>query len=221
MAIRTVSDYFTPADLDRIREAVRVVELKTSAEIVPFIIEKSDDYEEALWRGMLAGSLALTFFVFLNVMTAPWLPFNMIVVVLMVLVAGGTAMLTVRNVPSLRRLVAGKELIELRVAQRAKEAFLAEEIFATRDRTGILLFISLLEHRVVVLGDSGINKVLHESDWASVVEAVTAGLRSGRPVNGVVEALQQMARLLEERGFARRSDDVNELPDPPRRKENK
>ena len=40
----------------------------------------------------------------------------------------------------------------------AMAAFVEEEVFSTRDRTGILLFLSLFEHRVVVLGDSGINQ---------------------------------------------------------------
>ena len=213
----TVSDYFSSADLERIREAVTAAERDTSAEIVPFIVERSDDYEEAFWRaGMLVGSLALALFGFLSAGTGLWLPFNLIEVVLIVLLTVATAMLIVRSVPSLRRMLAGKELIEQRVTQRAKEAFLAEQIFATRQRTGILFFISLLEHRVLVLGDSGISTVFGDSGWAGVVERVVAGVRSGSPVDGVVDAIQLMALLLEERGFVKRPDDRNELPDRPR-----
>jgi len=216
MTMRTVSDYFSPTDLERIRETVTIAEQRTSAEIVPFIVERSDNYEEALWRGgMLAGSLVLASFGILSAGTGLWLPLNLIEVVLIVLLAGATAMLSVRSVPSLRRMLTGKELIEQRVAQKAKDAFLAEQIFATRERTGILLFISLLEHRVLVLGDSGISKVIGEADWGSVIEPVVTGLRSGSPVDGVVKSIQIAARLLEERGFVKKVDDRNELPDRP------
>ncbi len=217
MSKLTVSDYFSLADLDRIREAVTQAERSTSAEIVPFIVERSDNYEEVFWRaGILAGSVALALLGALRVGAGLWLPVSLTGIVLIVLLLAAAAMLAVRSVPFLRRTLAGKELIEQRVMQKAKEAFLAEQIFATRERTGILLFISLLEHQVLVLGDSGISARFTHADWSIVIDRVVKGLRSEQAVDGVVEAIQRMARLLEERGFVKRMDDRNELPDRPR-----
>ena len=88
-----------------------------------------------------------------------------------------------------------------------------EEVFNTRDRTGILIFISLLEHRIEVVGDAGINAAVEPEEWAEVVDRIRDGFRSGRRVEGLVAAVDLCGRLLEKRGVELRADDVNELPD--------
>jgi len=212
-----VSDYFSAEDLVRITDAVAEAEGKTSAEIVPYIVERSDDYEEALWRaGGLVSSLVLGAFGVLSAFTGVWLPFGLPTVVAIVLLSGAITMLKVRWIPFLRRLFAGKEQMKLRVTRMAKEAFLSEEVFRTKERTGILLFISLLEHEVVVLADTGIADRVAGDRWNSVVDCVLRGVRSGAPANGVIDAVRTMARLLEEHGLVQSINDRNELPDRPR-----
>ena len=212
-----VSDYFSHEDLVRITDAVAGAESKTSAEIVPYIVERSDDYEEALWRaGGLVSSLVLGTFGVLSAFTGVWLPFGLPTTVAIVLLSGAVTMLKVRWIPFLRRMFAGKELMTLRVAQRAREAFLSEEVFRTRERTGILLFISLLEHEVIVLADTGIARRVAGDRWNGVVDCVLRGVRSGAPADGVIDAVRTMAHLLEEHGLVHSIDDRNELPDRPR-----
>ena len=212
-----VSDYFSAEDLVRITDAVAEAEGRTSAEIVPYIVERSDDYEEALWRaGGLVSSLLLGAFGVLSAFTSVWLPFGLPTVVAIVLLSGAITMLKVRWIPFLRRMFAGKEQMKLRVTRMAKEAFLSEEVFRTKERTGILLFISLLEHEVVVLGDTGIADRVAGDRWNSVVDCVLRGVRSGTPANGVIDAVRTMARLLEEHGLVQSINDRNELPDRPR-----
>jgi putative membrane protein len=102
-------------------------------------------------------------------------------------------------------------LVERRVAQRAAEAFLAEEVFDTRDRTGILLFLSLLEHKVLVLGDAGINAKVQQSEWEEVVKLIVDGMRSGKPADGLIEAIQKCGALLKREGVVIKPDDKDEL----------
>jgi putative membrane protein len=119
-------------------------------------------------------------------------------------------------IPALRRFCAGKDLMEQRVAMRAFEAFVTEEVFNTRDRTGVLIFVSLLEHEVLVIGDSGVNARVRENDWNDIVRRIVKGLRSHSATHGLTEAIRMTGDLLVERGFQRRSDDRNELDDRPR-----
>jgi putative membrane protein len=125
-------------------------------------------------------------------------------------------MLLVQWVPALRRLLAGEELIDRRVTQRALQAFIEEEVFATRERTGILIFLSLMEHEVRVLGDAGINARVAQAEWEEVVRLITQGMRRGRAAEGLVEAIAQCGALLERCGVARRADDTDELGNAPR-----
>ena len=91
-------------------------------------------------------------------------------------------------------------------------AFLEEEVFSTRDRSGILIFLALFEHRVVVLGDSGINEVVPEDAWQHVVDDLVAGIRARRPAEALVAAIHECGRLLEAHQVEIRPDDTDELP---------
>ena len=81
----------------------------------------------------------------------------------------------------------GSGLIEETVHRRAAQAS-HEEVFATRDRTGILLFVSLFEHRIEVVGDKGINDKVQQEEWGEVVDLLRAGVRRGDLAGGLVAA---------------------------------
>lgn len=204
-------------DLDRIRRAVGRAEERTAGEIVPVVVPQSDDYKEAIWRGagaavllvLLAVLLTLRFYTGwgLGWLFAPW------GVALSVLVAGTLGALFARYVYPLQRLLVGSERLDETVHRRALQAFVEEEVFDTRDRTGILLFVSLLEHRIEVVGDAGINRQVEPDDWAEVVARIQRGIQNDNLTEGLVEAIEMCGRLLERKGVDSRPDDENELTD--------
>ena len=208
---------FPESDTERIRSAVEAAEKRTSGEIVPYIVERSDDYEESEWR---AGALVLA--VVMVAVSAfywfsdSWHSFDLILMGLDSGAAFFVGFLAARYVPPVKRFFAGRSLIERRVHSRAANAFLSEEIFATAERTGILIFLSLLEHRVVVLGDSGINAKVEKGEWDSIVRTVIDGIGSGKPTDGLVAAIGQAGSLLERTGVKITPGDRNELPNEPR-----
>ncbi len=212
--MKTVARFFSQEDLNRIQTAVQTAEGKTSGEIVPYVVDRSDAYEDADWRG--ASLLAVVVFSVLTVLrqyTHLWLPLDVTGIGLATLAAFAIGFLAVKFVRPLKVLFAGKHLIDHRVAERAAQAFISEEVFSTRDRTGILIFVSLLEHRVLVVGDSGINAKVKQDDWHDVVQRVVKGIREGKTAEGLVDAILQCGNLLALHGVARKSDDRDELPD--------
>jgi putative membrane protein len=118
-----------------------------------------------------------------------------------------------------RRWLVGEGLLELRARQRAETAFLEEEVFSTRDRTGILIFVALFEHRVVVLGDAGINRVVPDGAWEQVVRDVVRGIHAGRPADALIAAVGDCGRLLAAHRLEIRPDDIDELDNRPRVRE--
>jgi putative membrane protein len=205
---------FSENDLARITQAVQDAELKTSGEIVPYVVEQSDDYERAVWRAAAGcGGLTVLVFLALHWFTSLWLPFTLPVVLVATLAAFGVGMAVVHFVPASKRLLAGRLLMQRRVSQRAAEAFIAEEVFNTRDRTGILLFVSLLERQVLVVGDAGINAHVKAGEWDNIVQRIITGIRKGAPADGLVDAIGRCGVLLERDGVARKADDRDELPD--------
>lgn len=214
------SRLFSESDLKRIQEAVDAAEHKTSGEIVPYVVEMSDTYEVAEWRaGVLFGVLALGLFAFVRRMTDIWLPPDFVEMAIVAMFAVAAGALLTHFVASLQRLFTGGHLMNMRVHQRAAQAFVAEEVFATRDRTGILIFLSLLERKVLVLGDSGINAKVKQSDWDGIIQMIVSGIKKGTAADGLVSAIQECGRLLELHGVKRRADDKDELPDNLRRED--
>jgi putative membrane protein len=206
--------YFSHEEFARISEAVKEAERRTSGEIVPCVVDQSDFYEIAIWR---AGAVTMTFvlglFGVMRMVSDTWPRIGLTGIILSTFLLGGMMMLLAWKVPSFRRIFVGHELEERRVAQRSSEAFLTEEVFSTRDRTGILIFVSLLEHRAVVLGDSGISSKVTIEEWNDVVRSVVDGMKAGRPAEGLIAAIRKSGVLLEQKGITRRGDDRDELSD--------
>ncbi|WP_263789514.1 TPM domain-containing protein [Salinibacter sp.] len=204
-------------DQDRIRDAVGRAEERTAGEIVPVVVPRSDDYEVAVWRGIGAVTLLVLMGVLLTLqfydgwglgwLFAPW------GVALSVLVAGTVGGVLARYVYPLQRLLVGSDRLDEIVHRRALQAFVEEEVFDTRDRTGILLFVSLREHRIEVLGDAGINRQVEPDDWANVVARIQRGIQNNNLTDGLVEAVEMCGDLLERKGVDVRPDDENELTD--------
>jgi len=204
-----VDELLDEAGSAAIEAAVHSAERATSGEIVPVVAERSDSYTEvrlgaAALVAFAAGALALVFAPDLW----PWL----VGLQLGVFAAGawlfGRAALLRRLVPA--------EMAAQRVARAAVLAFHEAGLVETRDRTGILIYVSLLEHRVVVLADRGIDARVEPGAWDAVVARVIAGIVERRAEEGLAEGIRLCGELLAAK-FPPRPDDVNELANAPRR----
>ncbi len=209
-----LDDLFSDSAQERIREAVNQAEVRTSGEIVPYVVGSSDTYAAALWLSalfgaMLAPLLALFAYQRLEIWGLP-LAVWMITPVLAGAAVGYLAALTI---PGWRRSLIGEATLDRRTQRRAAVAFLEEEVFKTRDRTGVLVFLSLFEHRVVVMADEGIDRAVEAGEWQRIVDHVVAGIREGRPSDALVEAIRECGELLELHKVASQPDDTDELSD--------
>lgn len=206
------------ADREAVRSAVVEAEKRTSGEIVPYVVPASDAYPNALWKGAAFGALAGPLLALaLHRLWDLWGSHFELWLLAPAAAGAATGFLLAAFVPPVKRWLAGDEMLELRTRQRAEMAFLEEEVFRTRERTGILLFLSLFEHRAIVLGDSGINQKVDQAQWDAIVRDLAAGVRAGRPGGAMVEAIRTCGELLERHGVARRSDDQDELSNELRR----
>ena len=98
----------------------------------------------------------------------------------------------------------------LPVHVRALAAFTANGLHYTKAHTGILILASLLEHRVEVLADRGINEKVEPGTWDKVVAIITTGLKSNEGCAAFCAAIDECGKILAEH-FPRSPDDVDEL----------
>jgi putative membrane protein len=204
--------FFDQRDREAIAEAACTAEGSTSGEIVPFVVGACDDYPETGWKAAVLGALVgAGGGISLHFLTGFWGGSLWLWVVLPALLLAIAGAIAVRLSDGLRRFLVRDEILDLRARRRAAIAFLEEEVFDTRDRTGILIFVALFEHRVVVMGDAGINRAVPEGAWEHVVEDLVAGIRGRRPAEALVEAIGECGRLLARHRLEIRPDDTDEL----------
>src|SRR5262249_698166 len=77
---------------------------------------------------------------------------------------------------------------------------------------GVLIYISVSDHKLAVIGDAGIHERVGEAYWRGLVDGVRDQLRQQRSREGLLQAIAEVGEALG-RHFPRRPDDVNELPD--------
>ena len=95
---------------------------------------------------------------------------------------------------------------------RAIEVFERLGMHRTAERHGVLIYVSIEDHKLAVLGDRGIHERVGQAYWDRLVEAALAHFRQQRPRDGLAHAVGEVGAVLR-RHFPRRPDDVNELPD--------
>ncbi|HEV7667932.1 MAG TPA: hypothetical protein VGS22_05375 [Thermoanaerobaculia bacterium] len=218
-------DLFPPAERETLRLAVADLEGKTSAEIVPFVVARSDAYANAEWKGAALGALAAALAATALFRSVELWGLDPAVWIALPPIAGAALGWLATRLPPVARALIGAELIEQRVRRRAESAFLAEELAATASREGLLLFVSLFERRVLVLPDVGFRARVPSSAWDRVAEAIAARLKSHGPAAALVAGVAQVGEVLNAAGLtidsaadrtsrmAPVSPGPNELPD--------
>ena len=125
-------------------------------------------------------------------------------------VLGGLAGALVELLPDLQRVATPAAIRDRAVVQAARATFVERGVHNTRDRSGLLIYLSWLERRVVVVMDSGIARKLTAEAHRRAEQALTRAIGDGGAA--VARELEHLAPAL---GVAmpRRGDDINELPD--------
>ncbi|TDY67307.1 putative membrane protein [Leptospira meyeri] len=204
--------YFNQTDLEEIKRAVGEAESKTSAEIVPFFAESSHHYKEWAWLGafLVGGITGVSFYTIQNLYGLVW-DNESLFAVLSVWIGAIFGLTLTALIPKLRINLVSKGAKQYFVDLRAKEAFLDEEVFRTKNRTGILIYISLYEHFVRILPDKEIARVVPKSEWNEAVKLIIEGMKTKKKKEGIVSSILFCGDLLKKYNIQREKDDKNEI----------
>jgi putative membrane protein len=206
--VMSVGTFFTDEAKRKIVEAVRDVESKSRAEIVVSVRARSDDYREIdLVAGVLAAVLTLAILMYHPA------PLDEHLMPIETLLAFVVVSIVVNKVAPLKRLLLPKKKRAERTLTAARAQFVEQGISCTRDRSGILVFVSELERAVCVVPDIGIDASKLGDDWNRCVTALQQAVAK-LDLGAFVTALSSLGPVLEAK-YPRRHDDVNELPDAP------
>ncbi len=94
----------------------------------------------------------------------------------------------------------------------AKKVFERLGMTRTEQRNGVLFFVAHKDHKFTILGDKGIDEVVPDDFWDSIVKVVTDCFSDERIADGLCDGITKAGVALKEY-FPYQSDDVNELND--------
>jgi putative membrane protein len=205
----------TAEEQDRITSAVQQAEQHTNAEIVPMIVGRSGLYRDAEHRaGLIAAFITLSVMLMCETLWLPWGWYASnaawLVFAVVLAYAGGAR---IGMWPPVIRLVTSQERMRQKVIARAERAFAQHVVARTRDRTGVLIMLSMLEKHIYVLPDRSLAERVSAERWTHVVQAAVDRLHQGDIAEGLSHAIHACGLVLAEACPGRPGDNPNELPD--------
>ncbi len=198
-------DLLSDQDKKAVADAIHQAESVTSGEIVFAVTDASGRYMDAAFQGALAVMAAATA-VYLGLPVG-----HTIRAVLWTEIISFAVSLALLVYFPWRRWFIPRHEMDARVYDAALMEFYSSGLYRTREANGVLIYLSLLERRVVVLGDRAIDEKMG-AGWHDVRDRVIRGIREGNAGKGLCEAVTMCGQALA-RHFPRRADDTNELPD--------
>jgi len=218
-------NHLSEADHDIVTSAVAAAEAHTSGEIVTVVAAKSNDYDDValVWASIvafLAMSVIALFPEFYrglyDRLTGGWgheLTANeWLGTVIAVGVLKWIGMWLILLWRPLRMALTPRTIKAQRVRARAVDLFKVGTEAKTLGRTGVLLYLSLKEHRADIVADEAIAAKVAPEVWGDAMAALVDRVRAGQPGEGMAEAVRQMGIVLTTH-FPKSGDNPNELPD--------
>ncbi len=199
--------FFSEEEKERIRRAVEAAEQETSGEIATMVVDHSDRYHEAeVLGGVLVSGLVALIVAAASGHVSIWTYIPLVCILYV------PARVLFIRIPRLKHPFINKQRMMHAVRERAVRAFFEKKLHKTRDESGILIFISLLERKVWILGDRGVDRKIPHESWQALAGEVSAGIREGRGCEALCTVIAKCGKVLAAH-FPKKEDDTNELPD--------
>jgi len=193
----------------RVAEHVAAAERQTAGEIVVVLAERSASYERQRGAASFTVTLlvAVALYRFAPRIHELWLLCGQAPLILLFWWLSAWRPLT-------RWIVPGRAQREA-VQARSKQVFIEHGVTETRERSGVLLYLSEAERRVELLADRGIHERVGAELWQALVDDVVGAIRGGQAAAGLTRAVDAIGARLAQH-FPPSAADTNELPDEPR-----
>lgn len=195
---------FTKQDHDDVSAAIHEAEKQTCGQIVCVLARSSsaDGYIPIVWASVLSLFAPWPVIYFTQ-----WSVQRIFLLQLAVFIVVGL----IFSLTPLRLALVPGTVRRARAHRAALEQFVVRGIDRTRNRSGVLIFVSLAEHYARIIADEGIAAKVQTAEWQDAIDALTAHMRDGRIAAGFVAAIERCGAVLA--AHAPPDGSANELPD--------
>jgi len=213
-----------PEDHALFAQAIREAEARTDGEISAVIAPESDSYADVtLYWALLLALLPLAVFAtfpgllhWAVTLIDPWAgePSLRLIATFLLLKTAGAFVVgwLIFRLPGVKLALTPDATKARRVRRRAIMLFQVGTERRTATRTGVLVYLSLAEHRAEIVADESIQSKIGGEEWGEAMLALLDGVRNGRPGDGIAGAIGKIGDVLAQH-FPYTGTDPNELPD--------
>jgi putative membrane protein len=206
-----MKDNITKSDRHAVVAAIKAAELKTSGEIMVVVAKQSDDYVHVPIHIAAGMALAVPFVLPWLARFFPWAAVTLWWVFAIQLIVFIVAALVLSQA-WFRYLVTPRILMRKYAHRNAATQFLAVNAHSTGGRTGVLIFVSLLEHYVEIVADTAIAAKVSHVEWQRIVDQMLPLLKAHKLTEALVLGVEQSGDKLATH-FPPSATNPNELPD--------
>ena len=194
----------TKEDHDAVAAAIHEAEQRTCGQIVCVLAHASSAYAHVpiLWSSLLALFTPWPLIYFTQ-----WSVQRIFLAQLIVFLVAVVAL----SWAPLRILLVPRAVQRARAHRAALEQFVLRGISRTRNRCGVLIFVSLAEHYARIIADEGVAQKVHASEWQATIDALTLCMHDGHIAAGFIAAIERCGAVLAEHAPPDGSADA--LPD--------
>jgi putative membrane protein len=181
--------HLSKEDHDAIAAAIHRAEQKTCGQIVCVLAHASSNYANiaVFWATALALLVPWPLIVFTG-----WSVQRIFLMQLAVFVVAALAF----SLTPLRLAFVPRTMRRARAHHAALEQFVVRRVAHTRNRSGVLIFVSLAERYARVIADEGVAEKVNQADWQAAIDALVEHLREGRIAAGFIAAIEHCGTLL-------------------------
>lgn len=220
-----MADYLSAEDRERISQAVAAAEAQTSGEIVTVLTDRSDGYTDIAlaWAVLIAFtalaalSIAPDFYLSLvdrliGNWANDWTPREIFVLAAAVGTTKFLGMMLLQMWHPLKFVLIPGRVKSARTRARAVTCFRVGAQSRTHGRTGIVIYLSMDEHRAEIVADDAIVAKVPDAVWEHAMAGLLGHVRNDRVADGMIAAVERVGAVLAE-NFPRGDNDINEIPD--------
>jgi putative membrane protein len=180
---------FSHEDHEAVAAAIHEAEKKTAGQLVCVLAHASSDYAVVpiLWASVLALLAPWPLIEFTQ-----WSVQRIFLIQLAVFIVVGL----IFSITPLRIALVPRALKRARAHHAALEQFVVRGITRTKNRNGVLIFVSLAERYARIIADEGIAAKVHNAEWQAAIDALTGHMRDGRIAAGLTAAIERCGAVL-------------------------
>ena len=217
--MKRASKFFSEGEKQRIENAVAEAEAKTSAEIVPVLASASGRYDRAediagVWLSIIAMGVTWAILQGQSAEAAQWgstwARFELPLLILAMIAGYGLGMTVATYSWTLRRLFTPKKHMTAEVELGAGHTFFDRRVHHTEGGAGILIYISLFEHRASILADQTAHEKIGQEALDELCNELIDGIKAGDLATALCEVIKDAGERLE-KVLPRTDGDHNEI----------